>query len=254
VSDYRRRRRIPEPEPRGIPLLPLLLVVVFAGLLLGGLLAKFVGKPKVVVEASPMPLVTPVTTPSLAPTVAPSPSAIPKAQSSATLSPSPKPSTRPTANPTHAQTPAPKPTRSEAVVVITPPPRVSAAPVATDTLASQTVAETAPPVEPTPASVASDVAAADNDRASSVVRKYLEAVARGDQSTAAGYLTSGLPSETYMSPSAKIQNISSDKNSDGSYKVTADVTTPKGEYFETFRVENGPYGYQISDHYTIKVQ
>jgi hypothetical protein len=253
VSDFRRRRRIPEPERRGIPLLPLLLVVVFAGLLLGGLLAKFIGRPKLVVQASPMPVITPVSRPTQAPIAAPSPSPL---STVAQRSVAPSPSPRPSPARTHAPSSTPKPTPSEAVVVITPPPHASASPAETPAPATPTEAATATPpaVEQTPAAVASSVTAPATDHASSVVRKYLEALARGDQSTAAGYLTSGLPNESYLSPSAKIQSINSDKNSDGSYKVTADVTTPKGEYFETFRVENGPYGYQISDHYTIKVQ
>jgi hypothetical protein len=234
-----------------VPLLPLLLVVIFAGLLLGGLLAKFFGQPKIAAQASPMPLVTPVSTPGRRSTpAAPSPS--PSPEHSAAPSAMPSSSPRPSPNPTHVPSPSPKPAATEAVVVITPPPRASAAseepaPAATP------AAESSLAAEPTPASPASP-GTLGSDRASSVVRSYLEAVARGDQSTAAGYLTSGLPNESYMTPSAKIASISSDKNADGTYKVTADVITPKGEYFETFRVENGPYGYQISDHYTIKVQ
>lgn len=91
-----------------------------------------------------------------------------------------------------------------------------------------------------------------SDRATGVVHSYLSALARGDESSAASYLMSGLPNEKFMGPGAKITSINAVKNDDGTYKVTADIQTQSGEYFETFTVENGPNGMQISDHYAIK--
>ncbi len=91
-----------------------------------------------------------------------------------------------------------------------------------------------------------------SDRATAVVHSYLSALARGDESSAASYLMSGLPNEKFMGPGAKITSINAVKNADGTYKVTADIQTQSGEYFETFTVENGPNGMQISDHYAIK--
>lgn len=88
--------------------------------------------------------------------------------------------------------------------------------------------------------------------ASAVVRAYLGALQRGDESTAASYLTKGLPTEKFMTASAHVNSVDAAKNADGSYTVTADVTTPSGEYFSTFTVEPGPFGMQIGDHYTIK--
>lgn len=88
--------------------------------------------------------------------------------------------------------------------------------------------------------------------ATAAVRAYLGALARGDESTATSYLSKGLPSETFMNASAHINSIESTKNANGSYTVTADVTTASGEYFSTFTVEHTPFGMQITDHYTIR--
>jgi hypothetical protein len=38
------------------------------------------------------------------------------------------------------------------------------------------------------------------------------------------------------------------------YKVTADVQTSTGEYYITFKLEPGPGGLQIIDHYSIRTQ
>lgn len=90
--------------------------------------------------------------------------------------------------------------------------------------------------------------------ASGVVHGYLTALARGDESSAASYLASGLPSEKFMTADAKITSIGSTKNSDGSFNVSADVQTASGEYFETFTVRSGANGLQITDHTAIKPQ
>jgi hypothetical protein len=252
VSEYRRRRRLePEPERRGLPLLPLLLVVIFAGLLLGGLLAKFFGRapapaPKVAALPSPIPSITPIIT--SAPSLAASPGSQPSVVPSASPSPSATPSTRP------VRTPRPSP--SAPVIVVTPPPKP-------ETTSDRGADQNTPQPQGTGSNVATAPTAAplvtaapqsNSEPAVALVRSYLHALARGDQPTATDYLVSGLPNETYMTSAAKINSVDGVKNSDGSYKVTADVSTAEGEYFETFTVKNGPYGLQISDHYTIKVQ
>jgi hypothetical protein len=94
----------------------------------------------------------------------------------------------------------------------------------------------------------------EKDRAASVVRSYLTALSRGDRSTATSYLAQGEPNESYMDSSAKIGDVRSTPDGSGNYKVTADVTTSNGEYYETFTIEPGPNGLMITDHYTIKAQ
>ena len=91
--------------------------------------------------------------------------------------------------------------------------------------------------------------------AESAVRAYLNALARGDNSTATSYLASGLPTETFMGPSAQIISIQASASSEhpGVYKVGADVKASSGEYFTTFMVQPAVTGgYQIYDHYSIK--
>ncbi len=95
---------------------------------------------------------------------------------------------------------------------------------------------------------------ADANHAAAIVRAYLGALARGQQAVATGYLLRGLPNESFMSPNARVNEVRAQQKPDGSYKVTADITTPNGEYFETFSLEAGPNGLQIAHHFAIKVQ
>jgi hypothetical protein len=97
------------------------------------------------------------------------------------------------------------------------------------------------------------VATTTENHASSVVRSYLGALARGDRATAESYLAQGSPSETFMSGEAQIESVRSEPSAAG-YKVTADVKTISGEYYETFTLAPGPGGLQITDHYWIKPQ
>jgi hypothetical protein len=57
-----------------------------------------------------------------------------------------------------------------------------------------------------------------------------------------------------MNGSAKIESIRSENAGAQAYRVTADVLTTSGEYYETFTVEDGPSGLQITEHYAIKPQ
>ena len=125
------------------------------------------------------------------------------------------------------------------------------------------------PAVPTPAatpaptrapSVAAAQTAAPNylspgsDQAASIVRSYLGAIARGDQATATTYLSHGLPNESFIDSSAHILSVRSESKGSQTYRVTADVTTSKGEYYITFTVAPGTGGLQITDHFSIKTQ
>jgi len=94
--------------------------------------------------------------------------------------------------------------------------------------------------------------AGGSDRATALVRAYLESLARGDRATAASYLARGSPSETFMNSGAQIESIRSASVGPQQYQVTADVQATSGEYYVTFTVESGPAGLQITDHYSIK--
>jgi hypothetical protein len=258
----RRRRMSDESNGGGLPLFPLILVVVLAGLLLGGVLAHFLGGSNARSAASPVPVAvapTPLSTPySLlvptspsprlreTPTPLPSATPTPLASASPTTTPAIRPSPKSVATPKPVATPH---TNLERVAVKATPAIV----VASATPVVAHVATPTPAPAPKPARAAPAVVAGD-DRAAGVVRSYLEALARGDRSAAAGFLASGAPSETFMNAGSRIQSIHSANVGAEQYKVTADVQTGSGEYYVTFTLEAGPGGLQITDHYAIKPQ
>jgi len=85
-----------------------------------------------------------------------------------------------------------------------------------------------------------------------VVRAYLENIRRGNFAAAAQYLANGDPTETFIDGSARIGGYSSRRNSDGSYRVTADVTTPGARYLLSFLVDNTDLGQRIIEHSASK--
>ncbi|HEY1429413.1 MAG TPA: hypothetical protein VGF18_07555 [Candidatus Tumulicola sp.] len=260
MSEQRRRRRSDDTrESNGLPLIPLVLVVIFAGLLLGGLLAHFFGGPgkqanNVAVARATPPLVTPVpaeSMPSTTPTPAPSPRS----------SKSPKPSSSPSAGP--SVSPAASPSRSPSPAASTTP-KVSPSPHATahatvrpSAVAVQTQSPAAAHPQAvataTPAVTAAPAAPSGSTRAESVVRSYLSAVASGNRALATTYLASGVPGEVFMDQTARVVSLKSSEAGSG-YRVSADVVTSNGEYAVTFSVAPGASGLQITDHYAIKVR
>jgi hypothetical protein len=254
VSDYRRRRLQPDDDNKGgggLPIFPLIVLVIFAGLLLGGVLAKFLGGGGRVSAPSPAPTFTPLPTEAAA--------ATPGATRVAEASPSPLPSPSATPRPT----PTPRATASAgAIATASVKPTPTSTPAATAT-ASPTLAPTATPVptpkptvkvtrevtpQPTPTpSPALITGAATSDHAAAIVRSYLTALANGESSFATGYLRTGLPTEDFMK-GGKVTNVQATANDDGSFFVTAEMTAQGGVYTENFRVVNGPQGLQITDH------
>ena len=259
MDDFPRRRRLQPQEPKkggGIPIFPLVVLVIFAGLLLGGALAKFFGHSPAL--ATPAPTFTPL--PSPAPTSAPRATPHRSASPSPSTSPSKAPSPTPSASSAPKGTPSASPARATAtaapsVIYITPQPKASVV----KTLAPRTPA----PRSPTPSVVAAasptptqSTAGSTSGRPASIVRAYLAAVLRGDEATATGYLSRGLPNESFYTGASKITDVETTHNADGSYTVAVDITAPTGEYYETFKLAEGPGGLclQIVDHYAIKVQ
>jgi hypothetical protein len=128
------------------------------------------------------------------------------------------------------------------VIIITPSPTPTAAVAAPP--ASQT---------PQPATTATPVlitGSASRDHASAIVRAYIDALSSGDTSTATGYLANGIPDESFINPNVNvtINDLRTAPNSDGSFTVTVQIGTAKGNYLETFTVRHGQYGMQITDH------
>lgn len=269
----RRRRDDEEQEGGGLPVIPLMIIVVFAGLLLGGLLAHFFGGAgSGAQEAMSPPAVTPVPGPTHGPKVAP--------LRRLTPSPTPRPSPSTSATRTHA-TPSPKPTPSATPATVSSATASATTAVQTPQPALSAAARPAPPVvtatperpksTPTPHAPATPHVAAATHTALphavplrvglgmqtespvEVVRAYLDALARGDRSGASSYLASGAPAEPFMREGARIADITSASNGDGTYRVTADVRAKSGQYYITFTVAAMPQGTMvITDHFYIK--
>ena len=88
------------------------------------------------------------------------------------------------------------------------------------------------------------------EHAAAIVRAYVGALARGDSPSAAGYLASGLPTESFINPnvSVNIADLRSSRNDDGSFSVNTQIVTSKGTYLASFTLRMGPYGMQITSH------
>jgi hypothetical protein len=108
-------------------------------------------------------------------------------------------------------------------------------------------------VPPAPATRAT-VAAGGEDRAAGVVRSYLGALSRGDRATAGNYLARGNPTETFMDADSHVESIRTEGIPGGRYRVSADIHNARGEFYETFDLETGPGGLQITGQYWIKAQ
>jgi hypothetical protein len=260
VSERRRRRSDETRESGGLPLIPLVLVVIFAGLLLGALLAHFFGggPGKQPANTTAIARATPVfATPDSGATAAPAPSittsprtsASPLARPSSAPSPTASPSTSPT--PSASTTPGATPSPHRTVHPVTHASVVAALP---SPAPRESIARaTAPAVISTAAPVTAPAAPSGSARAESVVRSYLSAVASGNRALATTYLAGGVPGEVFMDSTAHVVSLNSASSGTG-YRVSADVVTSNGEYALTFSLSPGASGLQITDHYAIKVR
>lgn len=77
---------------------------------------------------------------------------------------------------------------------------------------------------------------------------------QGDKQAAGAYLAGGEPTEAFLNSSTTVGTIRSEALTSSRYRVTADMHSSGTEYYETFTVEPGPGGLQITDHYWIKPQ
>lgn len=264
MSDYPRRRRLePEPPKRGgIPIVPLMILVILCGLALGGLLTKFFGAGGAVQTPSPAPSFTPLpettatftSAESLPPSPSPSPAASRRAKTpppiatpTSLTTPTPIPGTTPGPSSKPSATEKPKPKSTQVVIVLTPTPAAThgaGVPVASATA-------TPPPVVAAPTATPVLITGANtSEHAASIVSAYIGALARGDSSTAAGYLANGLPTESFINPNVtvSVSGMRTSRSSDGSYNVSAQIVTSKGTYFATFTLRMGAYGMQITEH------
>jgi hypothetical protein len=163
LSDYPRRRRLePEPPKRGgIPIIPLMVLVILGGLLLGGLLTKFFGTGGAQAP-TPAPTFTPLpgVSATFAPTFSPVPPPTPSPHTSPSRSHAPTATPLPSATLLPGTTPAatakavvvashPTPHSTPAIVILTPTPipaRAPTLPPATATPPPVVAAPTSTPV------------------------------------------------------------------------------------------------------------
>jgi hypothetical protein len=252
LSDYPRRRRLdPEPPKRGgIPIVPLMVLVILGGLLLGGLLTKFFGTggaqaPTPAPSFTPLPGVSATFAPTFSPTpqqsISPRPSHSPSHAPTATPMPSvtllPSTTPAPTAKAAVAQ---PTPHKTPGIIILTPTPAPAAPATAT-----------APPLVVTPTATPVLITGANStEHAAAIVRAYIASLARGDSATAAGYLANGLPTESFINPnvSVNVADLRASRNGDGTVAVATQIVTSKGTYLASFTLRMGAYGMQITDH------
>ncbi len=258
----RRRRSDEESGGRGLPLFPLIVVVVLAGLLLGGVLAHFFGGKNapsapastlVAGDAPKEPTPAPISPP---PSAAATPSAtpVPSAAPSPTASIAPSPKTTPATTPRPSPAGTPKAKAALATPAPTRKPAASATQVAANVTSPATARPATAPPATAPPAPAHTAPPSGNTHAASVVRSYLEALARGDRGTASTYLAHGYPTESFMNSESRIESISSANVGGQQYRVGADVQTSSGEYFITFTLQQSAGGMLITDHSAIKPQ
>ncbi len=212
-----------------MPVLLLGLLVVLAGLAIGGLAGRLTAMhahlPKSVPSISPVP----TETPTLAPVSTPTPKTTP--------TPKPTPSAKPTATPTAKPSPSASP-----VATVTPSAEPSATPkpvakaVATPRATPRTVEKkprlpvarkTLPSPAPAPAIGGSSARA--------LVRVYLADLARGDTAGASALLASGSP-DTFIDGTLQIGSVVSAPTANGAQSVTAQIIVGVKHYTMTFSV------------------
>ncbi len=77
------------------------------------------------------------------------------------------------------------------------------------------------------------------------MRSYIEALRGGDPQTAASYLGNGSPDEGFINSSTHIVSMHTARDADGSFVVAVTMSTPRGNYLETFNVSATADGSKI---------
>jgi hypothetical protein len=248
----RRRRSIDEPGSGSrLPLFPLLVVVVLAGLALGALLSRHFN------SGSPAVQQLGGTTRTAIPIATTTPPRRPLPLQTG-LSPAPRLSLSPAPSSSAPARHVPK-----RIALITPKPPPMRAPTATSIPLGapvQPASRATPHAAPQLVRAATPLPPSGSDAAAAVARGYLQALMRGDSRSANSALgkppSSGaaFDEQSFISPQSRISDLHATSNGNGTYKVEAEVASPKGTYFVTFQVARNAAAYYITDHYAIKVQ
>jgi hypothetical protein len=270
----RRRRPAPRSKSEGgswLPTIAIGLGVVIAGLGIGALGGAFLqrGEQRPATDAQPVALAT--STAAAPPPLGRAPVAIATfiARPSPTREATPEPTVEPTPEPTSAPTPTAPPAtptprasaRPEAAVRAgaTPQPVVAVAP--TRAASPRALVTTPEPTaeatsEVTPAAPATSAAASSYDEhASAVVRRYVEALIRGDEKTAYAALggSGTLSEQEFLDPSARIVSIKVTRIDASNASVGCEIASAKGQYYATYHVSAATSGPYITEHDYIKV-
>jgi len=250
----RRRRSIDQPATGGrLPLFPLFIVVVLAGLALGAFLSRHFSGP------SPMPQVV-VRTPAPSPLASAAVKRLLKKMPIIKPTP-PLPTASPSAEPSTSASPRSPRAVIHRVALTTPKPQVEKK-IAAAPAPSQAPVVHAAAVTHAPLRIRSMYSAPlpPGDPAAAVARDYLVAVIKGDNRTAnsaLGKSPNSLPNfaeQSFLDPQARITSLHTTNNGDGTYKVEAEVAATNGTYYVTFQVMKNVSTYFITEHYAIKVQ
>jgi hypothetical protein len=245
--------------------------VVVAGLAIGALVAILMQRsgerpplaqaPAVVVTSTPG--LVPATRPPLAiatlePTrterPSPTPTATPE-RTAAPPSPSPRPTVERTTQRAQSQSPTAQPARiareterasTPPAVISSPSLRPTSTPAATSTPTSPPAAPSSPPTESH---------SVYDEHAAAVVRRYVDALIRGDQPTAYAALggSGTLSEQSFLDPTARIVSLKVTRIDASNASVGCEIATAKGSYYVTFHVTAATSGPYISQHDFIKV-
>lgn len=228
-------------------MVPLFAGVIIAGLGIGALLSAFAARHVPTPAQSQNPLVVMHTPTPIAATRKPAATPTATATAVPTLKPSLKSSLKASSKPTPSSTPTVKP-----AATATPSPVATAVPTreptARPTLAARTSPPTATPTAPPP------VAAQALPPPEALVRKYMEAIAHGDDATAYAALggnSGSLTEVQYLDPTMRITSVSSTRVPGGGTNVQVEFRTARGEYFGTFTVDSSAT--RITQHEVIPV-
>lgn len=235
--------------------------VVVAGLGIGALISAYQnrGTPPAVM-ASSVPRVTPVASepPLAVVTAAPSPSATPTAAPTR----SPAPTSTPTAQATVKPSSAPPPTPA---VTATPTPASAPTPTASPRrVAALTPAPTATPTPPPAATLppapVRTATPALSETATALVRRYLNALVAGNEAGAytalggsAGDRGLSLKEEAFVDKETRIVALRTTHADASSATIEAELASPRGNYFATYHIVNGPNGPIIDQHDYIRM-
>ena len=215
--------------------------------------------PLTLAPATPIALRPPVPNPE--PPTPTTQAATPAPVAAVTAEPTPNRIPVRTAAPVRAATPVPVPASRIETAAPVRVAAVTAAPVPSRTPApappsATPVRPSATPVPPPAPPLPSPSTSTYDQRASAVVRRYLDALIRGDVQSAQSLLgaTAGTPSEqAFLDPSARIEWMKVTRIDSSNASVGCEIAAAKGHYYATYHITAATGGPYISEHDYIKV-